>query len=67
MPVKTLWSEVIHIENRTGPKGGSYWHLTLACGHHHAARNSKPKGVRIITAPMRLAPRKVRCYHCATV
>lgn len=39
--MKAIHSEVTHIEDRVGPRGGAYWTLTLSCGHH--AFRPKPR------------------------
>jgi hypothetical protein len=33
--------EVVHIEDRIGPRGGRYWILKLACGHLKAVRQPR--------------------------
>jgi hypothetical protein len=64
------WRDVVHIEERTGPRGGRYWELTLDVCGHLAFRTCRPLGIeaacgapggrgRRITAPDR-----VRCRTC---
>jgi hypothetical protein len=57
--------QVVHIENRTGCHGGSYWALTLECGHFKCVSSARPKdGVRAMFRRIRFAPAYTRCYTC---
>lgn len=66
------WREVVHIEERTGPRGGSGWLLTLACGHTASRPDPTPRDpMRFLTAmqqnDLRGAPKKLRCITCWAV
>jgi len=74
------YREVVHIEDRRGPRGGPYWLLTLSCGHIVTRRAPNPDPLRVSSTVMFLAdeegvdryldsqcaPKKVRCIHCPT-
>jgi len=57
------WKDVVHIEERTGPRGGAYWLLTLECGHRKTVPRHPGYAYRLPVA-CRFAPKRVRCLHC---
>lgn len=43
-------SEVVHVEQTTGPRGGRVWMLTLSCGHRmwRTGRSTPPQSVECV-------------------
>lgn len=59
------WQAVTHIEHTTGPKGGSVWFLTLACGHYKAVRQPVFRVEKVDRyARGNQAPKRCRCLLC---
>jgi len=63
--------DVVHIEERTGPRGGGIWYLTLSCGHFSVVRMRAPSYSNNVGAAFgRLsmkdffAPERSRCWIC---
>jgi hypothetical protein len=63
--------DVVHIEEKTGPRGGEFWWLKLSCGHFVAkyrrgSRFSNMVGLIFgrITIEDMLAPKRARCWSC---
>lgn len=61
------WQEVVHVDYQTGSKGGEYWWLTLACGHHKAVPIPRFRAEQVVTSKRqrREAPLRCRCTLCA--
>lgn len=55
--------DVVHIGYYTGPKGGEYWRLKLACGHIKHVPMPKFR-LSDICKPIRFAPYKCKCVIC---
>lgn len=55
---------VVHIEERTGARGGLMWWLTLSCGHHRLVYQYNPRDARKLMAPIRFAPKFLKCIVC---
>ena len=49
---------VVHIEHRTGRRGGRWWWLTLECGHFKSVHVPP---FRHLFQKVRQAPRKLKC------
>jgi hypothetical protein len=60
-------TQVVHIQEVTGARGGKAWLLTLACGHVEA-RKQPPihPGQRVLRNHWKAqrAPDRVRCWLC---
>jgi hypothetical protein len=55
--------KVDHIDEREGPRGGTYWRLGLECGHFAWRHRRVPNG-NTLTAVGKTAPRWVYCPIC---
>jgi hypothetical protein len=67
--MKAPWQVVEHIEHGVGARGGEYWFLTLACGHHAARRKPRFDFARAVFKGLTRvasceAPHRVRCLLC---
>lgn len=60
------WRKVLHIEHRTGPRGGDFYWLTLECGHHFSTR-SRDGASAAWWRKITYAPHKVKCFFCQQV
>jgi len=63
--------DVIKIEERSGPRGGGIWFLTLSCGHSSAVRRRAPSfenAVGALSGRLGMkdffAPERSRCWIC---
>jgi len=55
---------VAHIERQSGRRGGEFWFLTLACGHH-AVKRIRPYRIYYTNlSQVAEAPKKMRCLSC---
>ena len=58
------WREVVYIREGRGSRGGSFWLLTLECGHL-AVRQKPNVRLRAFQIPRpRFAPKRCRCRMC---
>jgi len=58
------WKGVVHIEDRTGPRGGRCWLLTLECGHAKSVHIPPFRIGRLLSHRPPSPPQRVRCLIC---